>query len=144
MYHWVLGNISIPLLYTDFSKAFDKVNLSILMHKLDLLGFQPRFLKWVASYRYNRTQRMIFEDTLSDTINVSSGVPQGSHLGPILFLLLINDISSVIEFSKILLYVDDVNNNSNLTITLLPPNRREGRNPHTCGISRVRKGKRVF
>ena len=96
------------VIYTDFSKAFDKVNISILIHKLDLLGFQPRFLQWVSSYLYNRTQRVIFEDTPSDTINVSSGVPQGSHLGPILFLLFINDISSVIEFSKILLYADDV------------------------------------
>ena len=42
------------------------------------------------------------------------------------------------------MFLNNNNNNNNPTITLLPPNRREGRNPHTCGISRVRKGKRVF
>nr|AMS38367.1 hypothetical protein [Bactrocera tryoni] len=101
-------NKNTDVIYTDFSKAFDKVNHSILLNKLDLLGFQPIFLKWVASYLSNRIQQVIFKDTFSDIINVPSGVPQGSHLGPILFLLFINDISSVVKFSKVLLYADDV------------------------------------
>ena len=77
---------------TDFSKAFDKVNLSTLVQKANLLCFQPS------------THRVIFDDILSDTINVSSGVPQGGNFGPILFLLFNNDISSAIEYSTIFLH----------------------------------------
>uniref|UniRef100_A0A0A1X4N6 Probable RNA-directed DNA polymerase from transposon BS n=1 Tax=Zeugodacus cucurbitae TaxID=28588 RepID=A0A0A1X4N6_ZEUCU len=101
-------NKNTDVIYTDFSKAFDRVNHSILLQKLNLLGFQPRLLEWVSSYLTNRKQQVLFNNTLSDSISVTSGVPQGSHLGPILFLLFINDIPSVIKFSEILLYADDV------------------------------------
>ena len=100
------GN-QVDCIYTDFSKAFDRMNHAVLFHKLDVLGFPPTFVNWIRSYLSNRTQKVLFRGALSSVIPNTSGVPQGSHLGPLLFILYINDVSSVISHSKILIYADD-------------------------------------
>ena len=73
--------------YTDFSKAVDRVNHCLLRKKLLLLGLNPILLKWISSYLFDRSQKVIFNNKFSDSLIVTSGVPQGSLLSPILFIM---------------------------------------------------------
>lgn len=76
------------VLYTDFSKASDRVNHSKLLFKLERLDIDGMLLKWIESFFSDRKQRVEVGKTVSNWLNVSSGVPQGSVLGP-QFLLMI-------------------------------------------------------
>ena len=96
------------IIFLDFSKAFDSVSHVLLIHKLQSFGFSGILLKWLKSYLSNRQQRVVIEGSSSPWLPVKSGVPQGSILGPLLFLLYINDMPQSVLSSSIALFADDV------------------------------------
>ena len=96
-------------LFLDFTKAFDTVNHKILLQKLDYYGIRGTALKWFDSYISKREQYVDFEGVSSTKKFISCGVPQGSILGPLLFLLYINDIANVSSLLFSLLFADDSN-----------------------------------
>ena len=103
------NNVGSDIIYFDFQKAFDTVNHDLILMKLknqfDINGYLLRF---ISSYLKDRTQRVILENSYSTFKPVNSGVPQGSILGPILFLLFVNDIADGInDETNISQYADD-------------------------------------
>ena len=91
----------------DLSKAFDTVNHSILLSKLSSYGIQTPYINWFKLYLNKTKQRVFVNGFISDTKPVSSGVPQGSILGPLLFLIYINDFTQSSDFFSIRLFADD-------------------------------------
>ena len=91
----------------DFSKAFDKVPHQRLLRKASHLGVTGNLLKWLDSFLRDRTQRVLVEGQASDYCKVASGVPQGTVMGPILFLIFINDLPNVVA-SPCKLFADDL------------------------------------
>ena len=96
-------------IYLDLQKAFDCVNHEILLKKLYHYGIRGTTHTWFRSYLTNRQQTTVLSDVCSDLGTVTCGVPQGSVLGPLLFLIYVNDIQSVSGNIKIKLFADDTN-----------------------------------
>ena len=91
----------------DLTKAFDTVDHGILYDKLKIAAFADTSVDWLKSYLTNRTQVTAIGNVYSTTKPVHIGVPQGSVLGPLLFIVYVNDMSSCIKHCKVSLYADD-------------------------------------
>ena len=105
----LLNKVSTDIIYLNFAKAFDSVCHDLILTKLkNRYGIDGRLLKFLKSYLQNRKQRVVLDNYTSDTIDVLSGVPQGSIIGPLLFVLFINNIyKSLNNSTNVALYADD-------------------------------------
>ncbi|KAJ8728440.1 hypothetical protein PYW08_016825 [Mythimna loreyi] len=100
--------MQVDAVYTDFKKAFDKVDHEILLKKIAFNGIRGNLLRWFSSYIENRMQRVVINGYQSGSVPITSGVPQGSILGPLLFIIYINDINKCFKNTQFLLYADDL------------------------------------
>ena len=95
------------ILLWDLSAAFDTLDAELLCKKLEVYGFTKKTVKWYKSFLSNRTQRVKIEDSVSGLVNLTSGVPQGGILSPLLFIIFVADLQLWLKFSKSITYADD-------------------------------------
>jgi ribonuclease P/MRP protein subunit RPP40 len=112
IHDWALAIDSkqcVDIVYVDFSQAFDSVVHSKLIHKLDKIGIGGCLLTWIGAFLSDRTQSTVIEHCASSITSVLSGVIQGSVIGPILFIIFINDVVNIFNSNvNCLLYADDL------------------------------------
>jgi len=113
LYHHILKFLdtssgAVRLLSVDFSKAFDKLSHAVVIEACSQLGLSLQLINWIKNFLCGRTQRVTCGNSSSPWISVTSGVPQGSVLGPILFCFVIDRLSPVCSNSKLFKYADDV------------------------------------
>ena len=113
---------SLRVVLLDFSKAFDRINLNVLITKLIDMGLRRSLIPWLCDFLSNRRQRVKLEDSISEWAQVNAGVPQGTKLGPILFLVMVNDLTTL--QSDRWKYVDD------LTISEVIPKHSQSNMQH--------------
>ena len=94
-------------LFLDLKKAFDTADHDLLLQKMNLYGIRGNVLNWFSSYLRNRKQTVIYNNHESDYKEIKCGVPQGSILGQLLFLIYINDLTNVSKMLNSILFADD-------------------------------------
>ena len=111
-YDWTISlnnRTPVDVLYIDFSKAFDSVVHSKLTHKLRQIGLPDLLISWITAFLTDRSQQVRIENVISHMSKVTSGVPQGSVLGPILFIIYVNDLEDVLSNKATFkLFADDL------------------------------------
>ena len=115
---WIDKGSPVDIIYLDFQKAFDKVPHQRLLLKLKAHGIGDGIIGWIEQWLTDRRQRVVIDGEVSNWKSVLSGVPQGSVLGPLLFLICINDLDDNIT-SNVLKFVDDTKFLERLTLMVI-------------------------
>ena len=118
------GKLPISI-FLDLSKAFDTLNHTILLKKLAYYGLNGTSLDWFRSYLSDRSQYVDYDGTTSISLPLTTGVPQGSILGPLLFIIYMNDIHEASQNFKVILYADDTNLTSPISYFSPPLSTKE-------------------
>ena len=95
------------VVFIDLKKAFDTIDYGILLQKLECYGVDTAGIRWFESYLFGRTQKCVVNGKLSNSVSVTCGFPQGSSLGPLLFLVYINDLPNCLNTSTPTMFADD-------------------------------------
>ena len=110
-YDWVLKRLmdrsNVDVIYLDFAKAFDKVDHGMICHKLRGLGITGRLGEWLHSFLQDRRQAVTVDGTISRDTQITSGVPQGTVLGPLLFIVALSDMPAAAKTARLTSYADD-------------------------------------
>jgi hypothetical protein len=104
---WLDEGGAVDIIYLDYRKAFDSVPHRRLLYKLSKYGISGQVWTWIQNFLTDRTQRVRISGSFSDSVSVLSGVPQGSVLGPTLFLLYVNEIPDLLTSSRCKMFADD-------------------------------------
>ena len=107
IFDFLENGFNVDAVYLDFSKAFDKLDFNIVFKKLEEMGISGKILGWIKSFLSDRVQQVVVNGVKSDPTPVISGVPQGSVIGPLLFLVLISDIDEDIVDAVVKSFADD-------------------------------------
>ena len=112
--HMLSSDTTVDMIYLDFSKAFDKVDHGVLLHKLKDLGITGKLGIWFFQFLTNRTHCVRIPGAIRKDSPVLCGVPQGTVLGPLLFLIMISDINKGTTSSMLVSFADDIRVYSNI------------------------------
>ena len=108
IYNNIDNGKTIYTVFLDLQKAFDTVSHNLLLCKLSGLGLSKHSVDWFQSYLTQREQRLKLDGLMSDYEHIDYGVPQGSILGPVLFIIYINSLNQELTQSKSIMYADDI------------------------------------
>ena len=115
IYRGLVEDCDTYTLYLDFSKAFDKVDIRLHLEKLRRYGFNQSLVSWIESFLVGRTQTVVLDGIHSLVATILSGVPQGTALRPLLFLVYINDLELSVKHSNVGLFADDTRISKQIT-----------------------------
>ena len=112
MCNFMVNNIdcgnNVDLITIDLCKAFDSITHNKSIHKLSKYGISDNILNWISSFLNNRVFNVHLNSEYSKPYPVLSSVPQGSCLGPYLYVLFVNDVTKIFKFAKLVMYADDM------------------------------------